>query len=153
MFALHMKAYVIASYDDPRFVSTASSRKNLCNLRKFLGKSFTTPPPPPPGKKYPVHNAYGHVGEYPIMFSSFFILSSHVSYSPINSKVQQPTPQAFQLLKIGSFKCFSLSSTLSVKCPLQEESSAPVVSNKACAYTCQHMFRDRLYDYGSFTVT
>ena len=109
--------------------------------------------PPPPGKKLPVHNAYGHVGEYPIMFSSFFIISSHVSYSPINSKVQQPTPRAFQLLKIGSFKCSSLSSTLSVKCPLQEESSAPVVSNEACAYTCQHMFRDRLYDYGSFTVT
>ena len=132
MFSLHMKAYVIASYDDLRFFSTASSLKNLCNLRKFLGKSFT---PPPPRKKLPVHTAYGHVGEYHVFFLFHPLKSCLLFTDQLESSTTNPPgkPRAFQLLKIGSFKCPSLSSTLSVKCPLQEESSAPVVSNKACA--------------------
>ena len=132
MFSLHMKAYVIASYDDLRFFSAASSRK-ICATCENFGANCSRPPPPAKNCLYitPMDTLVS------IMFYSFFILSSHVSYSPINSKVQQPTPpgkpRAIQLLKIGSFKCPSLSSTLSVKCPLQKESSAPVVSNKACA--------------------
>ena len=76
--------------------------------------------------------------------------------APINPKLQHPPPplpspdkpQAFELLKIGS--CRSNFRPLWPKWPKQS-SSARVVFNKVCVQTCQHMFRDPLYDDDVFT--
>ena len=85
--------------------------------------------------------------------------------APINSKLQHPPPppgkpRAFELLKIGSFKFPPLGPKwcsnalpycqicLSNAPPKEQWSSAPVIFNKACVQTCQHMFQlRRLFEW------